>query len=365
MTLTLAPSDAANLADEREQCHVCTARNEPSEIIYRGFQGFADCSFCKGSGHVAARTGRDRISHTMLGEFLACARKHELSRVERLEPISRPAYFDMGSAFQAAIEHRDPALGAAQLRDAVPIQSQADEDTAQTQAATVAAAARYYLNRWPADEREVREMEYLVRLRSPWTGSYSRTFDLHGFADGVIDCGSHLELIENKFLGRVDAPTIKKLKLDRQITLMCYALYRATGKHVRIVHYRIVRKPSIKQRAGRQTKDGLKGAETVAQFCERVAADYANPERAEHYGVSESLFRDPAELVRVEAELWEWAEQLRSARRGGIYPRNTSQCAEYGGCTFLPICTGDPDALALYRRKPSRTPNTTAPEATT
>jgi hypothetical protein len=32
---------------------------------------------------------------------------------------------------------------------------------------------------------ETREMEYLVQLRNPWTGAYSRTFDLKGYADGV------------------------------------------------------------------------------------------------------------------------------------------------------------------------------------
>jgi hypothetical protein len=34
---------------------------------------------------------------------------------------------------------------------------------------------------------ETREMEYLVQLRNPWTGAYSRTFDLKGYADGVVD----------------------------------------------------------------------------------------------------------------------------------------------------------------------------------
>jgi hypothetical protein len=49
--------------------------------------------------------------------------------------------------------------------------------------------------------------------------------------------------------------------------------------------------------------------------------------------------------------LWEWADQLRHAKRHGVYPRNTSSCGDYGGCQFLDLCAGDPDAMSLFRRR--------------
>jgi hypothetical protein len=340
MALALLPSDAVNLADDQVACPACAAA---ADLL-----GY--CNTCDGDGTVVADTGREALSHTRLRSFLACSRKYELSYRERLERVDTPAALELGRAFAHALQHADPAAGAAFLRDHATINNQTDEDRVRIQAATVASGARYYLDRYGVRPGEQRELTYRIRLRSPWTGAYSRTFDLTGRADGVIDCGSHLELIEDKFVGQVTEASVKKLKMDRQISLTCYGLYRATGKFVRVVHYRQTRKPSIKQKQGR---NGV-GAETVEQFVERLAADYADPGRGDFYGNEESLFRSEDDLVRVEGELWTWAEQLRQAARQQLYDRNTDACLEHGGCAFMPICAGDPDALTLYRRRPDR-----------
>jgi hypothetical protein len=289
-------------------------------------------------------TGRDRLSHTKLSTLNNCRRKYEFEYVERLELIERPKALDMGRAFQKGIELNDPVAGARALRDATSIRTQAMEDELRKDETAVEAAARLYLDRWPAPEAERREFQYRVRLRNPWTGRYSNTFDLEGYADGVEDKGSHLALTENKFVGQIDAAKIKRLMLDRQVTLACYGLWRATGKPVREVHYRHIRKPTIRQKQG----------ETVEQFCERLTADYADPARRDFYTHPESLFRSDEDYLRIEAELWEWADDLRRAHRRRLYPRNTSHCHDYGGCAFIPICVGDPDARALYQTKPPR-----------
>lgn len=344
--LELAPSDAINLADDRVTCPDCQA--QPLEL-----GGL--CDYCDGEGTVVAETGREALSHTRLNTKLACGRKFELAYRERLERAEVATPLELGRAFARALQHGDPAIGAAYIREHAHIFDQDGEDRSRIQAATVSAAARYYLDRWGTKANEQRELTYRIRLRSPWTGAYSRTFDLTGRADGVIDCGSHLELIEDKFVGQITEQTVRKLKLDRQISLTCYGLYRATGKHVRVIHYRMTRKPSIDRKKGRTNKAGeTTGAETVEQFIDRLAADYASPERVDFYGRQESLFRDPAALAEIEAELWMWAEEVRHADRQRLYPRNTSACLEHGGCAFLPICVGDDDALSLYRRRPAR-----------
>jgi hypothetical protein len=285
---------------------------------------------------------REYLSHSSISTQLNCLRRFEFERVDRLELVSRPRPLGMGSAFQKAIEMQDPNAGAALVREGVIVGDQADEDKLRVEEATVAAAAALYLRTWPADDREQREYEYRVRLRSPYTGRPSNTFDLLGYADGVTDCGGWLELTENKFVGQVNAVTVRKLPLDRQVSLACYALWRATGKTVRKVNYRFTRKPTIRQKRG----------ETVDEFIERLTADYADPARADFYAHGEELFRSADDLLRIEQELWDWAEQLRSARRRGFYARNTSHCSDYGGCPFIPMCTGDPDAPALYRERP-------------
>jgi hypothetical protein len=331
-------------------------------------------------------TGRDHLSHSRIGILLACQRKFELFYEKRLERIDRGEARELGSAFQSAVEHRSPEHGFDL------IMAKADQltggreefDALRVQATTVKAAAQLYLDRWvqacseckdgrlggnvmpmsrvcPAcggtgwDQSERREMEYRVQLRSPWTGAYSRTFDLLGYADGVTEHPArhgpgawgagdpmpgpvgHLSLTENKLVGRITSAQVQKLVLDRQVTLACYGLWRATGLPVTEVRYRYVKKPSIKQTQ----------KESVDQFLARLEADYA--ERPDFYAHEETLYRTTEDLLRVECEVWEWADQIRRMRRQRIYPRNSSSCDDYGGCDFLPICTNEPDHQSLYR----------------
>lgn len=291
-----------------------------------------------------ADTGREHLSHSSVSTQLNCLRRYEFERVERLQLVSRPRPLGMGAAFQKAIEMQDPAAGAELVREGVRVLNQSDEDKLRIEEATVQAAARLYLDRWPADQREQREVEYRVRLRSPWTGRPSNTFDLLGYADGVVDCGDWLELVENKLVGQITEVGVRKLTLDRQVSLACYGLWRATGKTVRKVHYRFTRKPSIKPKQN----------ETINQFCQRLAGDYQDPARRDFYSHPEDLFRTDEDLLRIEAELWDWADQLRQARRRAFYSRNTSHCSDYGGCPFIPLCVGDPDAMSLYQVRPER-----------
>ena len=284
-------------------------------------------------------TGREYLSHSRIGILLACQRKYELTYDKRLERIDRGDALEMGAAFQKGIEANDPLVAFDEIMVTAKelTGGSADYDALRIKAATVRSAAVLYLHLWPAPEEERREVEYLVRLRNPWTGRYSNTFDLKGYADGVTDLGAHLELTENKLVGQISSVGVRRLVLDRQVTLAAYGLWRATGKPVREVRYRYIRKPSIKQKQG----------ESVDEFIERLTFDYG--ERPEFYAQEETLFRTTEDMLRVEAEMWMWAEQIRQMRRQKIATRNTGACGDYGGCHFLPICTNEPDHQGLFR----------------
>ena len=290
-------------------------------------------------------TGREHLSHSALATFLACPQKYGFSYEQRLEPIRKPEPLTLGKAYQLAIEHGDPAAGARSLREEADIQSQADEDKLQTQEAIVTAAASLYLATWPPEAdlatNAMREFPYRVRLRNPYTGYLSRTFDLLGYADEIrFQAGSWL-LVENKLVGQISEMQVRRLPLDRQVALEAYGVWRATGHPVTRVSYRFVRKPSIRQRSG----------ETVAEFCERLTQDYV--ERPAFYAHEETWLRDTEDLVRIELELWEWAEMLRSQRRMPAWTRNTAHCTDYGGCPFIPLCLGE-RAEGLYRERATR-----------
>lgn len=285
-------------------------------------------------------TGRAHLSHSSLNAQLACQQLYGYQYVDSIEPIAKGAPRRMGGAFAKALEAGDPEVGVKAVVDGAIIRDQRDEDRTRVEAMIVGSATKAYLMRYGQTDPDEREFEYRVRLRNPQTGAYSRTFDLLGYADQLLDAGDERwQLIEDKLVGSIQDTQVRRLPLDRQLALTCYGVWRATGKPVTDVLYRFTRKPSIKQK-----KD-----ETLEQFLERIAADYE--ERPDFYLVEEPLVRSTDDLARTEAELWQWAQQRREADRQHIYPRNSSHCHDYGGCAFLPLCVGDPDAPSLYREK--------------
>jgi hypothetical protein len=288
-------------------------------------------------GQTDEQTGRAHLSYSGVSTALACHKRFEFRYVQGIELIAKPKPLAMGKAFHHGIEHRDPLAGANLLDRSTDDQD--DFDRLLIDKAIVACATKAYLERWNTEGIQ-REVGYRIRLRSPYTGAYSRTFDLMGYADGVIDHGSHLELVEDKLRGTIDAQSVRRVALDRQVALESYALWRITGKPVRIIRYRFVRKPSIKKRQG----------ETTGAFIQRLEADYTE-RRDDFYSHEEQSFRSDEDLLTIEAELWEWAMQLRGAMHRGVFARNTDSCGDYGGCEFVPLCLGEPDAPALYRPK--------------
>lgn len=290
-------------------------------------------------------TGRDSLSHTRLGVFLACQEKFQWAYEQRLEPAVKKPSLTMGAAFAHALEHGDPQAGhdlILEEHDAlteehggnpwivVPTRQEARRD-----AVIVRAASRAYLDRYqPRGEMTIREWTLRARVRNPATGAYSRTFDVQARVDGVADLGR--TLVEDKFMGRVDQITDRRLLLDRQVTLGCYLLWRCEGIEVEQVSYRITRKPSIKQTQ----------KETLDEYLERVERDYQ--ERPDFYLHEYTLTRTPEDFLRLEQELWRWCEQIRDARRDGVFPRNVAACGDFGGCQFLPLCCREPGASAQF-----------------
>ena len=328
-------------------------------------------------------TGRRELHQSTIALLLACPRKFDLAVNKGLELIERPRPLSLGSAFQKAIEHQDPMVGVHALRGetrcdfcedgdqrigpddwvrcencdgqvwvttGVPRDAltQEQQDRLMVDEAIVEAASKAYLDCWPAGPGETREFEFRVRLRSPWSGAYSRTFDLVGTADGVLDLrgaddmiqANGYELVENKLVSQITPQKVQRLPLDRQVAIYRYGIWRATGRKVETVRYRWTRKPQIRQKQN----------ETVDEYAERIRADYV--ERPEFYlHEEEPQFATTGDLLRIEAELWVLAEQVRHAERQKLYVRNTAHCSDFGGCQFIPICTGDPDAKNLYRTR--------------
>lgn len=295
--------------------------------------------------------GRGHLSHTSIGSLLACEQKYQHSYERRLQPKVRPVALGMGAAFADALEVGDPDVAWARIiSDFESAQEEykgdpwtvvPDRDKAEISAQITREAARCYLTAYgQAGER--REVEMRSRIRNPKTGAPSLTFDLVARVDALSTDGR--EMIEDKLVGQIprDGSMERRLTLDRQVSIGCYLAWRTSGTVVERVRYRMTKKPSIKRKQNESHDDYL---------C-RIAADYA--ERPDFYLAEFPVTRTPEDFLRLEQELWRWAEQLRDARRDGVFPRNVAHCSDFGGCSFLPLCAREPGAEHQFEERPRR-----------
>jgi hypothetical protein len=285
-------------------------------------------------------TGRDHLSHTALTTFLTCQQRWYWDKERRLDTQVTAEPLALGRAFADALEKGDPDLGMRNLLEAAAAERERaagnpwlvapSEQEAEVAATIVWAASRAYLARYGHTER--REVEMRARIRNPTAGGrYSLTHDVVGRVDGLdLDTAT---LIEDKLTGQVQRGSLAaRLRLDRQVSIGCYLVWRTTGVEIRDVKYRVTLKPGIR----------LRQNETHRDFLQRIADDYKG--RPDHYLIEEPVTRTRDDYLRLEQELWRWAETVREARRSGVWPRNTGACHEYGGCRYLPLCADEPGA---------------------
>jgi hypothetical protein len=288
-------------------------------------------------------TGRDHLSPSSLGTQLACLERYRWHYEDRLAPAVKKASLSTGSAFAQALERGDPdhAWTVTMAEQAIHVERAAaspwviapTQETAEIQAQIAREAARAYLARY-GQHQQTREVECKARMRNPATGAYSRTFDVMCIVDALADDNG--EIIEDKLVGEIprkDADFL--LKLDRQVGIETYLVWRTTGVNPR-VRYRWTLKPAIRRRQ----------SETHDEYLVRIAFEYAT--RPDHYLAEGTPSRSPQDFLRLEAELWQYADQLRAARRAGVWPRNPASCRDYGGCAFLPLCSGEPGARTQF-----------------
>lgn len=309
-----------------------------------------------------AETGRLHLSHSSLSTFLACEQRFFIHYERRLDPAVTVEPLAVGKAFAHALETGDPSGGAKLLR--LHAEKEAEraagnpwltvptENEVAKQAAIVGHAAQAYLAKY-GSRGQTREVELRARIRNPAKGGrYSQTHDLVVRIDAVSN--DLTALYEDKLVGQIPRASLAaRVRLDRQVSIEAYMIWRCFGVLVDRIHYRLTLKPSIEQRVGRLLKDGSrKGAETFAEYLARIGEEYAT--RPEHYLVEEVATRTPDDFLRLEHELWRWAEQVRSARRDGVWPRNTGACHEYSGCRYLAICAREPGAAHQYVVRPER-----------
>lgn len=230
--------------------------------------------------------------------------------------------------------------------------SQEEHDELAVEAVKVEQMARAYIARYGIDRR--REVMFDMPLVNPLTGHPSRTFRRAGKIDGVVPLGNkHARVIEDKFVGQIQKAMIDRLVLDQQIAEYIDALAQQgwTGE----VEYRHTRYPGINPHAAKtyKTKPDYPG-ENMDEFAERLAADVRD--RPEFYFDMQRLVFDVSSLEEHRQGRWAAAKGIMRARvelahtgeLGLAFPKHEWKCNQFGSCEFLPLCTGQEGAEALY-----------------
>ena len=267
------------------------------------------------------------------------ARCEEKYRVRYIEGLRRSEYtpaLTVGTAFHAGIEHGSPLAADAVLLEAMEVASYLDKVAAieamrPVVRAMVSGALSLWAD-WPAPE--AREVKFELPLINPGTGAPSTRHIFAGVFDGVFlpdELGAQAQevrLLEMKTTSRLDADYLRRLALDPQISAYCLAASAKYGVPGREVVYRVVRKPSIRQRKN----------ESPEEFADRVSADYL--ERPEFYFAEEIVTRTDAQLERWHHEMWESHRRVMRLENGGMSVRNTQHCLDFGRCDYFDLCRG-------------------------
>lgn len=313
----------------------------------------------------------ETLTHTKRRDFKVCHAYYHFRHEQHLAPrLSSPGR-RRGSAFGSALYvlqadneagiYAELAEGSAEreemLRSTVDsfvldtydeqynhANSNEERHELDVEVAKVQVMAAAYALKYGIDRR--REVVYEFPLRNPHTGRAMRAFKRGGKIDGLLFYeGKQADVIEDKFVGNIQKAMIARLPLDEQVTEYVDALAEL-GWTARVL-YRHTRYPGINPEKAKEFKTKPnRPAEPIEEFKERLWADVW--ERPSFYFDEQPLTFPADMLAQHRLERWQTAQQILMARRMKWWDRSPTRCHEYGGCAFIPLCTGEPGAEDRY-----------------
>jgi hypothetical protein len=307
-----------------------------------------------------AKTHLRVVSDSELRTYRACARRHHYAYRLLRRPIDKGDALKFGSLWHLGQEAWWGKDGSAEEKLAAGIfrlrlEEQEGADPFHLVMAEELLVA--YTARWgDVTYRTVKvEAAFEMPLVNPETGAASRTFKRGGKIDVIV-------LDENdKFHGVEHKTTVSDLEegslywrkvraLDTQISgYKAGAL--ALGFPVVDFIYDVVRKPALKPlkatpvESRKYTKQGFLYAnqrendETPDEYRLRLREDIN--ERPERYFARAPIVRLAEEERDHAFDVWQTTRLMREAELAGFAPKNPDACSNFGGCPYLPVCTGE------------------------
>ena len=275
-------------------------------------------------------------THSRIKARMNCPRLEHLRYEEELTPIRRREALAIGTAVHKGIEKWSVEEGLKELDGIIPT-DQAEADELEIARATVEGMLTGYMNRFAPFEKHSPELEFRLPLILDG-GRKSRKHLIAGKIDDIEHTADGDWIVEYKTAGQLTGAYFDRLYVDEQITMYCYAA-RRLGYHPIGVKYRVIRKPTIRPRRG----------ESNRQYVTRLIQDYS--ERQDFYFFEQSLYRAQDDLDAFEISLRERILGFERDKQKGRNYMNTGHCCVYAGCQYLPVCTKQNGAEALFERR--------------
>lgn len=272
-----------------------------------------------------------------LKAYQTCPCKEAFRYREKLAPIRTRSVLAFGTAIHKGLETRSIEQALDVLMTDYP-KDQSEADAQDIAATTVQALLSNYFDRYEPFETEKPELLFKLPMLTWPHGNKSKTFFIAGKLDNFVQIDGRWWVVEYKTASRLDASYFDRLYVDSQITMYVTAM-RRMGYDVAGVIYRVIRKPTLKRTA----------KESLVQFEHRLFKDIYD--RPDFYFTEKKLYRSLDDIDEFEAMVYHTARMANQNCRNGRCYKHSVACSMYGGCEYLPICTGVSGAYDLYEHR--------------
>ena len=287
------------------------------------------------------------VTQSMMRTMMSCEEKARLRYLEGLVSPDPPSpALSIGSAVHLGFEVGSADAAVANLRESRgPTWLEHEADALELDCSKVRAMVEGGLKLWKTWPSRP-EVQFLIPFTNPATRKPSTKHTLEGVFDGVFDASQgpcfELALLEIKTTSRLDSAYLERLDLDWQVSSYLAAASVMYQARVRKMVYRIVRKPSIRQRKN----------ETLEEYTNRLISDYED--RPEFYFEQVIVERTDRQIERWWYEAWELHERILRIENGGMTIRNASHCLDFGRCDYFNLCRGivGPSAFRVQEAHP-------------
>lgn len=304
------------------------------------------------------------LTYSSTSIFKTCRKKYFYLYWRKLEPIEKPLYFSVGSAFHKALELHYQGKDASIILAAIdsyfnstPPDSDDIEKVTQWQTARHLTRKMFtnYLKTYPSESFKVinTELKFSVPIINPITCRNSKKFHFRGIIDALVEENGQLWIMEHKTTSSISPQYIRGLTLDTQSIAYIEALERFLNIKISGIIYNVClksvpRKPKILKN-GKFSCDKSQNT-TYEIYLKSILEDNQNPDEYQdildflqshprRYFYREYLVFPQETICEWQQELWDIAKDISHAEKENRWYKNTFQCTLRGTCMCYEICT--------------------------